>query len=118
MAALLTLHADQRALSRQQIGASCKGACAAYAAPPFLTDTSIGAANTNAGLQTAVTTAAATMHASDRFFAPRINLGITLGLYSGELTDARIAGLTTEEELVGLTWSPNDVITGANYPPE
>jgi hypothetical protein len=118
MSALLTLHSDQRALSRQQIGASCKGACAAYGAPPFLNDTTIAAANTNAGLQTAVNVAAAGMHASDRYFAPRINLGITLGLYSTELSDSRINALTTEELLVGLTWAPNDVITGIGYPPE
>ena len=118
MAALQTLHADARQLSLYQIGAACKGACNGYAAPAFLTDTSIAAANTNAGLQTAVTTAALGLHADQRFMAPRINLGITLGLYSGELTDARIVSLTTEEELVGQTWAPADVLTGIGYPPE
>ena len=118
MARLETLHADQRYLSNQQIGASCKGACGAYAAPAFLTDATIAAANTNAGLQTAVNAAAVTLHADQRFFADRINLGITLGLYSTELSDARVAGLTTEEELVGLTWSPATVISGIGYPPE
>lgn len=118
MARLETLHADQRYLSKQQIGAACKGACAAYAAPPFLTDATIAAANTNAGLQTAVNTAAATMHADQRFMADRINLGVTLGKYSTELSDSRINGLTTEEELVGLTWAPDTVVAGANYPPE
>ena len=118
MAVLAGLHADQIALSRQQIGAACKGACNAYASPAFLTDATIAAANTNAGLQTAVNTAAATMHADQRPMADRINLGITLGKYSTELSDARINGLTTEEELVGLTYSDPNVITGANYPPE
>lgn len=118
MAELLTLHADQRALSRQQIGAACKGACGAYAAPAFLTDATIAAANTNAGLQTAVNTAAATMHGDQRPMADRINLGITLGKYSTELSDSRINALTTEEELVGLTWAPDTVVAGANYPPE
>ncbi len=118
MAALPTLHADQRQLSAQQIGGVCKGACAAYASNPFLNDTTIAAADTNAGLQAAVNTAAATLHADARPMADRINLGITLGLYSTELSDARILGLTTEEELVGLTWSDSLVITGAEYPPE
>lgn len=118
MAALLTLHADQRALSEQQIGASCKGACAAYASPAFLTDTTIAAADTNAGLQLAVLAAASTMHADQRPMAKRINLGLKLGLYSTELSNSRVLGLTTEETLVGLTWSDNAVITGANFPPE
>ena len=118
MSALQTLHFDQRQLSQQQIGASCKGACNAYASPAFLNDTTIAAANTNAGLQTAVNTAAATMHGDQRPMAARINLGITLGLYSTELSNARVLGLTTEEELVGLTWANPLTIPGANYPPE
>ncbi len=118
MAALQTLHADQRQLSLYQIGAACKGACNAYAAPAFLNDTTIAAANTNAGLQTAVNTAALGLHADQRFMAARINRGITLGLYSTELSDSRINALTTEELLVGLTWAPNDVISGIGYPPE
>lgn len=118
MAQLGTLHFDQQQLSKQQIGASCKGACNAYASPAFLTDATIAAANTNAGLQTAVDTAAASLHADQRPMADRINLGITLGLYSTELSDARIAGLTTEEELVGLTYADPLVVPGANYPPE
>jgi hypothetical protein len=118
MAVLAGLHFDQQQLSKQQIGASCKGALAAYAAPPFLTDVSIAAANTNAGLQAAVTAAAATRHADERPMADRINLGLTLGLYSGELTDARINALTTGAELVGLTYADPNVIAGAGYPPE
>ncbi len=118
MARLETLHADQRQLSAQQIGAACKGALAAYASNPFLTDVSIAAANTNAGLQTAVDTAALGLHADCRAMAPRINLGLTLGLYSGELTDARINALTTGAGLVGLTWADSTIVSGANYPPE
>ncbi len=118
MAALLTLHVDQQQLSAQIIGGACKGSLAAYAAPPFLDNTSIAAADTNAGLQTAVNTAAATLHADVRPMADRINRGITLGLYSGELTDARILSLTTGAGLVGLTWADSAVIAGARYPPE
>lgn len=118
MAQLAGLHADAQALSRQQIGASCKGSLAAYAAPPFLTDTLIANADTNAGLQAAVLASAATMHADQRPMAKRINLGITLGLYSTELSDARINGLTTGAGLVGLTYQNPNIIPGSNYPPE
>lgn len=118
MAVLGTLHFDAQQLSVQQIGGACKGSLAAYAAPPFLTDTLITNANTNAGLQAAVTATAATLHADQQPMAPRINLGITLGLYSGELTDARINALTTGAGLVGLTYANSSVITGASYPPE
>lgn len=50
--------------------------------------------------------------------AKRINRGLTLGLYSGELSDARILGLTTGAGLVGLTFADANTIPGANYPPE
>lgn len=118
MAVLAGLHFDAQQLSAQQIGGACKGSLAAYAAPAFLTNSTIAAANTNAGLQTAVNTAAATLHADQQPMAARINLGITLGLYSTELSDARINALTTGAGLVGLTYSPSDVVTGAAYPPE
>ncbi len=118
MAVLAGLHVDAQQLSRAYIGGACKGALAAFAAPPFLTDVTIAAANTNAGLQLAVTTAAATRHADERPMADRINLGIQLGLYSGELTDARINSLTTGAGLVGLTYADPLVIAGAAYPPE
>lgn len=118
MAALQTLHADQRALSRQQIGAACKQAVAAYGYYPFLTDVTVAASNTNAALQVAVTTAANLRHADERFAAPRINLGITLGLYSTELSDARLASLTTTSGLVGLTWADPLTIGGGSQPPE
>ena len=118
MAVLQGLHMDQIQLSRQQIGASCKGACNAYASPAFLNDTTIAAADTNAGLQAAVLAAAAGLHGDQRPMAKRINLGITLGLYSGELSDARILGLTTGAGLVGLTYANPNTIPGANFPPE
>lgn len=118
MAILAGLHADAQALSKQQIGAACKGSLAAYASVPFLTNTLIQNADTNAGLQAAVTVTAATRHADERPMADRINLGITLGLYSTELSDARINGLTTGAGLVGLTYADPDVVAGANYPPE
>ncbi len=118
MAVLAGLHADAIALSQQQIGAACKGSLAAYASNPFLTNTLIANANTNQGLQDAVNATALTLHADCRPMADRINLGITLGLYSGELTDARINALTTGAGLVGLTYADPLVVSGANYPPE
>jgi hypothetical protein len=118
MAQLAGLHSDARQLSKQQIGAACKGSLAAYAAPAFLTDALIVAADTNAGLQAAVLASAATMHADQRPMAKRINLGLTLGLYSGELTDARINTLTTGAGLVGLTYANSAVVSGSGYPPE
>jgi hypothetical protein len=50
--------------------------------------------------------------------ADRVNLGLTLGLYSGEITDARVASLTTGAGLVGITAADPNVAQGANYPPE
>lgn len=118
MAVLGGLHFDQQQLSKQQIGASCKQAIAAYGYYPALTNTSTAAADTNAGLQAAVTTALSTRHADERFAGPRINLGITLGLYSTELSDARILNLTTTTGLVDLTWADSAIIGGGSQPPE
>ncbi len=118
MSQLAGLHADAQQLSKAYIGGVCKGSLAAYASPPFLTDVSIAAANTNAGLQTAVNVVAATAHADQRFFAPRINRGLTLGLYSTELSDARILSLTTGAELVGQTCANPNIVAGAGFPPE
>lgn len=118
MAVLAGLHFDQQQLSKQQIGAACKQAIAAYGYYPFLTNTNVAAADTNAGLQLAVRTAASTRHADERYAAPRINLGITLGLYSGELSNARILGLTTTAGLVGLTYANPNTIGGGAQPPE
>ena len=118
MAVLGTLHFDQQQLSKSQIGAACKQAVAAYGFFPFLTDTTVAAADTNTGLQTAVTTAAAALHADNRFAAPRVNLGIRLGLYSTELSDARIVGLTTTAGLVALTYANSTTIGGGAQPPE
>lgn len=118
MAKLAGLHIDQQQLSAQIIGGACKGSLAAYASNPFLTNTTIGTANTNAQLQVDVLAAALTLHADCRPMAARINLGLTLGLYSGELTDARINALTTGAGLVGLTYADPLVVPGAAYPPE
>lgn len=118
MAVLAGLHADQIALSQQQIGAACKQAVAAYGYYPFLTNTTVAASNTNTALQTAVLTAAAGLHADNQYAAPRVNLGIQLGLYSGELTDARLSPLTTTAGLIGLTYADPLTVGGGSQPPE
>lgn len=112
------LHFDAQQLSKQQIGGACKQAIAAYGYLPLLTNTNVGTSDTNAGLQSAVTTALSTRHADEKFFGPRINLGIQLGLYSTELSNARILGLTTTSGLVGLTFADNATIGGGSAPPE
>lgn len=65
----------------------------------LLTDTTVAAADTNAGLQAAVTAAAAVSHADLGSAPDRINDAIQYGKESGELSDANILGLTT---IVGL----------------
>lgn len=118
MAVLAGLHFDQQQLSARQIGGSCKQAIGAYGYYPFLTNTTVGTSDTNQGLQDSVTLAASVRHADERFAAPRINLGITLGLYSGELSNARILGLTTTAGLVALTYADSTSIGNGAQPPE
>lgn len=118
MAVLGTLHFEQQQLSEQQIGGACKTAVAAQGNYPFLTNTTVSNSNTNAALQTAVTDAANLLHADNRYAAPRVNRGITLGLYSGELSDVRIAAETTTTGLIDLTYADSSVVNGGAQPPE
>ena len=69
----------------------------------MLTDALVASSNTNTGLQDNVTAAA--VHADESYAKARINLGIELGDMSGELSDARILGLTTTDGLVELTYA-------------
>jgi hypothetical protein len=115
MAVLATLHVDQQYLSKQVIGSSCLGASGNLGFEAYLTNTTVAAADTNSGLQTAVM-AAAGLHADEQYGKARVNVGIQLGSYSGELSDARILGLTTTTELVGLTYA--SVSQSVSYPPE
>jgi len=115
---LAGLHFDAQQLSKSQIGAACKQGIAAYGYYPFLTNTNVAASNTNVALREAVLTAASVRHVDERFAAPRINLGILLGLYSGELTDARLASLTTTTGLIDLTYANSATIGGGSQPPE
>ena len=118
MAVLAGLYFDQQQLSLAQIGGACKTAIAAQGYYPFLTNTTVANSNTNAALQVAVTDAANLLHADNRFASPRVNLGITLGLYSGELSDARLAALTTTAGLCDLTYASSTLPAGGSQPPE
>lgn len=103
MAVLAGLHIEQQQLSQQQIGAACLGASNNLGFYNFLTNSTVASANTNTGLQDAVT--AAVVHADESYAKSRVNLAIELGEYSTELSDARILALTTTTELVGLTYA-------------
>ena len=103
MAVLAGLHADAQQLSQAIIGSACNQAAENLGFYNFLTDTTVAAANTNQGLQDAVT--AAVCHADESYAKARVNLAITLGLYSTELSDARILNLTTTTQLVQLTYA-------------
>lgn len=103
MAALATLHADEIALSYREGGTYRRAGSFG-----FLTDTTVAAADTNQGLQDAVTNSS--VQADSVPAKARVNRTLTYGLASGEVTDARVLGLTTVEELVGLTW-----LTNASY---
>lgn len=115
MAVLAGLHVDQQYLSQQVIGSSCLGASGNLGFEAYLTNSTVASADTNAGLQTAVTNASG-LHADEQYGKARANVGIQLGSYSGELSDARILSLTTTTELVALTYA--STTQSVSYPPE
>ena len=108
MAALATLHADEIALSYREGGTLRRAGSFG-----FLTDTTVAAANTNQGLQDAVTNSV--VQADSVAAKGRVNRTIVYGGYTGELSDARIAPLTTIEGLVGLTWLTNTLYQDLLY---
>lgn len=93
-------HADQLPLSRQ-VGFNCREAGEAA----LLTDTTVAAADTVAGLKAAVNAAA--VHAEIIPMKSRINLAIDRGADVQEITDALVAPLTTVAGLVNLTQAVN-----------
>ncbi len=97
MAALTTLHADEIALSYREGGTLRRAGSFG-----FLTNTTVASANTNQGLQDAVTNSIVQADAVPA--KGRVNRTIVYGGATGELSDARILPLTTIEELVQLTW--------------
>ena len=100
MAALTTLHADEIAFSFREGGTYRRAGSFG-----FLTDATVAAADTNAGLQNAVTNSSVQAE-----FEPakwRVNRTLTYGLNSGEVSNARVLPLTTVEGLVGLTTLTN-----------
>lgn len=96
------MHADQIRLSKE-IGSNLRAA----GDMGFLTDTTVAAADTNAGLIAAVD--ASVVHAALLPAKPRVDRAIVLGLYDGTLTDANILSLTTLEGAVDLTQAADDV---------
>lgn len=109
MAQLATLHADEIALSYREGGTLRRAGSFG-----FLTNATVASANTNQGLQDAVTNSVVQAE-----FIPaksRVNRTIEYGDASGELSDARILSLTTIEELVELTWlQSNDLFQDLLY---
>lgn len=89
-------HADQIRLSKE-IGSNLRAA----GERALLTDTTVAAANTNQGLQDAVT--AAVVHAEVLPTKPRVIRAIQLGDYDDTLDDADILSLTTLAQAVALT---------------
>ncbi len=108
MAALATLHADSIALSYREGGTFRRAGSFG-----FLTDTTVAAADTNQGLQDAVTNSV--VHADELPAKSRVNRTLVLGLATGEVTDARVLALTTIEGLVGLTWLTNTLAQDLLY---
>lgn len=108
MAALTTLHADEIALSYREGGTYRRAGSFG-----FLTNTTVAAADTNQGLQDAVTNSVVQAE-----FVPakaRVNRTLAYGLASGEVSNARVLSLTTVEELVGLTWLTNSLYQDLLY---
>ena len=101
MAQLPTLHADEIALSYREGGTYRRAGSFG-----FLTNATVAAADTNQGLQDAVTNSV--VHADTVPAKSRVNRTLTYGLASGEVTNARVLGLTAVEELVELTWLQNN----------
>lgn len=97
------MHADQEQLSRQ-IGANIQYAEDAG----LLTDTTVAAANTNDGLQAAVT--AAVVHADIEPAKARVNRALEAGEADGTLEDADVLNIATVDDLRALTFngSTND----------
>jgi hypothetical protein len=89
------LHADQIPLSRE-IGFNCREAGEVV----LLTDATVAAANTVAGLRAAIN--AAVVHAEYEPYRSRIIQAINRGEDSQEITDALVAPLTTVAGLVAL----------------
>ena len=103
MAVLGTLHADQIGLSFRMGGSIRKAGDFA-----FLTDTNVAAADTKAGIVSAMN--AAVVHADVTSALHREQRAFTMGSDSGEFTDALILALTTVEGLVGLTYAGSPAV--------
>ena len=95
----MPLHSDEKRLS-MEIG----GAIRAAIDYDLLTDVNVAAANTNAGLSTAIDTALATIHGDARPAAQRFKRAISDGNSDTfSLQDADILNLASAEALADLT---------------
>lgn len=95
------MHADQIRLSKE-IGSNLRAA----GDMAMLTDTTVASADTNQGLQDAVTNSS--VHADKIPAKHRIIRAIQLGDYDDTLDDADILSLTTLEGAVDLTQAADD----------
>ena len=95
------MHSDAIPLSRQ-IGASIQFASDAA----FLTDTTVAAADTNAGVISAVD--ASVVHQDLVPAKSRVDRAVSFGSYDGTLTDANILSLMTVQGLHDLTQGSGD----------
>lgn len=102
------LYADQIQLN-MQIGENVSLA----GVSGLLTNTTVAAAHTNAGLQAAVTAAAASnlLHSDVGPIAPRVNRAIAAGLVDGTLSDANINTCSTIQAVVNLTYATGTTLT-------
>lgn len=109
----MPLHGDERRLS-YEIGSNVR----AGGAIGYLTDTNVAAADTNAGLQTAVDTKVSgnTIHGEYRPGAQRIKRAIDAGNSATfSMQDADILGLTTVEGLADLTQNTDGAAAISNF---
>jgi len=101
----MPLHADQIPLSREAGAALRLGVEIGV-----ITDAIVAAANTVAGLRSAISGAA--VHADQKQILQRIDDAIDYLVDSSELTDAGILSLTTTEQLVDLTQAADSARAG------
>lgn len=108
MAALTTLHADEVALSLREGGTFRRAGSFG-----FLTNATVAAADTNQGLQDAVTNSS--VHADCLAAKNRVIRTIVYGGVTGEVSNARVLALTTIEGLVELTALTNPLAQDLLY---
>lgn len=79
----------------------------------YLTNTNVAAADTLNGLDSAVDVITPTLHADQRYFAPRVKLAWRI---DAGITDATVLSLTTTAGLTALTSLGSDTTTQGLLP--